>query len=143
MSAVNSGIKELREAIAQAEDSLKLTGATTVVFIDEIHRYTKTQQDAMLPFVENGTIILMGATTENPSFQIIPGTPVPSADRAPQTTGPRAPENPDQTRRRLSGKVAKLGISHEAIGFIADYANGDARSALNLLETAFKCAPGQ
>jgi putative ATPase len=142
LSAVNSGIKELREAVNQAEESLKLTGEKTVVFIDEIHRYSKTQQDAILPFVENGTIILMGATTENPSFQVIPAL-------LSRILIVRLKELQREHMKTLIkrgvvflGKTRqKLTISLEAMGFIADYANGDGRSALNLLETAFKCAP--
>lgn len=142
LSAVNSGIKELREAVERAEDSLKTSGRPTVVFIDEIHRYSKTQQDAILPHVENGTITLMGATTENPSFQVIPAllsrvllVRLHPLERAHMVTLiKRGVIYLGKTRQKTT-------ISHEAIGFIADYANGDARSALNLLETAFKCAP--
>lgn len=142
LSAVSSGIRELREAVAQAEESLRLSGAPTVVFIDEIHRYSKTQQDAMLPFVENGTILLMGATTENPSFQVIPAllsrvliVRLKPLERAHlRTLIKRGVVFLGQSR-------GKVSISHEGIGFIIDYANGDARSAINLLEIAFKCAP--
>lgn len=142
LSAVNSGIKELREAVERAEESLKITGQPTVVFIDEIHRYSKTQQDAILPYVENGTITLMGATTENPSFQVIAAllsrvliVRLQPLERSQMTT---------LIKRgviHLGKTKQKTAISHEGIGFIADYANGDGRSALNLLETAFKCAP--
>jgi putative ATPase len=142
LSAVNSGIKELREAVSQAEESLKLSGAPTVVFIDEIHRYSKTQQDAILPFVENGTIILMGATTENPSFQVIPA--LLSRVLIVRLKALTREHMKTLIKRGVVflGKTRqKLTISLEAMGFIADYANGDGRSALNLLETAFKCAP--
>ncbi len=142
LSAVNSGIKELREAVAQAEETLKLSGAATVVFIDEIHRYSKTQQDAILPFVENGTIILMGATTENPSFQVIPA--LLSRVLIVRLNALNREHMKTLIKRGVVflGKIRqKLTISLEAMGFIADYANGDGRSALNLLETAFKCAP--
>jgi putative ATPase len=142
LSAVNSGIKELREAVEQAEEALKMSGQPTVVFIDEIHRYSKTQQDAILPYVENGTITLMGATTENPSFQVVAAllsrvliVRLQPLERAHMVTLiKRGVIHLGKTRQKTS-------ISHDAIGFIADYANGDARSALNLLETAFKCAP--
>lgn len=142
LSAVNSGIKELREAVTQAEETLKLSGAPTVVFIDEIHRYSKTQQDAILPFVENGTIILMGATTENPSFQVIPA--LLSRVLIVRLNALNREHMKTLIKRGVVflGKTRqKLTISLEAMGFIADYANGDGRSALNLLETAFKCAP--
>jgi putative ATPase len=142
LSAVSSGIRELREAVAQAEESLKLSGAPTVVFIDEIHRYSKTQQDAMLPFVENGTILLMGATTENPSFQVIPAL---LSRVLIIRLNPLEREHLKTLVKRgvvfLGRTRGKVSISHEGIGFIVDYANGDARSALNLLEIAFKCAP--
>lgn len=142
LSAVNSGIKELRDAVSQAEESLKLTGAKTVVFIDEIHRYSKTQQDAILPFVENGTIILMGATTENPSFQVIPALLSRVLIVRLKELGREQMKTLIKRGVVFLGKTRqKLTISLEAIGFIADYANGDGRSALNLLETAFKCAP--
>lgn len=142
LSAVNSGIKELREAVSQAEDSLKLTGAKTVVFIDEIHRYSKTQQDAILPFVENGIIILMGATTENPSFQVIPALLSRVLIVRLRELGREQMKTLIKRGVIFLGKTRnKLSISLEAIGFIADYANGDGRSALNLLETAFKCSP--
>lgn len=144
LSAVNSGIKELRDAVAEAEETLKLSGAATVVFIDEIHRYSKTQQDAILPFVENGTIILIGATTENPSFQVIP------ALLSRLLLVRLKPLGREQMKILIKRGVVYLGktrhkltISHEGIGFIADYANGDGRSALNLLETVYKCAPLQ
>ncbi len=72
LSAVNSGIKDLRKVVTDAENELNTTGKQTLVFIDEIHRYSKTQQDAILPYAERGTIFVIGATTENPSFQVIP-----------------------------------------------------------------------
>ena len=71
LSAVTSGVKDVKDAVASAKEALR-TGVRTIVFIDEIHRYSKTQQDALLPHIENGTFHLMGSTTENPSFQVIP-----------------------------------------------------------------------
>ena len=70
-SAVTSGIKDLREAIAKAKSLKKKNGRTTILFVDEIHRWNKAQQDAFLPHVEAGVVILIGATTENPSFEVI------------------------------------------------------------------------
>jgi putative ATPase len=70
-SAVLSGVRELREIIAEAKDQFKLHGRRTILFVDEIHRFNKAQQDAFLPYVEDGTITLIGATTENPSFEVI------------------------------------------------------------------------
>jgi putative ATPase len=142
LSAVNSGIKELRDAVAEAQETLKLSGSTTVVFIDEIHRYSKTQQDAILPYVENGTMILMGATTENPSFQVIPALLSRVLIVRLKALGREQMKSLIKRGIVFLGKTRqKVTIAHDAIGFIADYANGDGRSALNLLETAFKCAP--
>ncbi len=141
LSAVNSGVKELREAIQQAEDQLKTSGQATVVFIDEIHRYSKTQQDGILPYVENGTITLMGATTENPSFQVI--SPLLSrvlVFRLNHLNRPQIHQLIDRGLAQLSPDVP-IHISDEAKQFITDYANGDGRSALTLLEAAYKCAP--
>lgn len=138
LSAVNSGVKELREAMTEAEKFLKIEGRQTVVFIDEIHRYSKTQQDGILPYVENGTITLMGATTENPSFQVIPALlsrvliiRLDYLDR----------EHMKQLLARGIQTLGNISVEDAAIGFIVDYANGDGRSALNLLELAYKCAP--
>jgi len=140
LSAVNSGVKELREAIAEAETNLKTTGKKTVVFIDEIHRYSKTQQDGMLPYVENGTITLMGATTENPSFQVI--SPLLSRVLVFQME-PLSRDQIKQLARRGLAFLKGVSADDEAVGFLADYANGDGRSALVLLEAASKCAPMQ
>lgn len=138
LSAVSSGIKELRDAVAEAENELRTSGQQTVVFIDEIHRYSKTQQDAILPHVENGTMVLMGATTENPSFQVIP------ALLSRVLIVKFTPLHREQIGALLKRGIQHLGntqISLEAIHFMIDYANGDGRSALNLLEVAHKCAP--
>ncbi|MBY0450911.1 MAG: replication-associated recombination protein A [Cyanobacteria bacterium] len=142
LSAVNSGIKELREAVQQAEENLSFTGKPTVVFIDEIHRYSKTQQDAILPWVEKGSITLIGATTENPSFQVIPALLSRlllvrfEALNTEQIQGllERGVQHIQKTQRPLE-------VTPEALAFLVRYANGDGRSALNLLETASKCAP--
>ncbi len=71
LSAVSSGIKEIKETVEKAREALR-AGQKTILFIDEIHRYSKTQQDALLPHLENGTLFLIGSTTENPSFQVVP-----------------------------------------------------------------------
>ncbi|MBK8190604.1 MAG: replication-associated recombination protein A [Vampirovibrionales bacterium] len=142
LSAVNSGVKELRETIAEALDALKTSGRPTVVFIDEIHRYSKTQQDAILPHVENGVITLMGATTENPSFQVI----------APLLSRVLVIRLDALTRADILALIARgvaflrekgpaVHLDEQAAGFLADYANGDGRSALTLLEIAVKSAP--
>ncbi len=140
LSATNIGIKELREAIDGAKEALKYDNRNTVVFIDEIHRYSKTQQDAILPHVENGSITLMGATTENPSFQVN------SALRSRVLIVKLEYLNRDQMKTLIIKGVKHLGhviADEEAVGFIADYANGDGRASLNLLELASKCAPWQ
>jgi putative ATPase len=137
LSAVHSGLKELREAIAQAETTQKNYGQETVIFIDEIHRYSKTQQDALLPYVEKGTIVLIGATTENPSFQVIPAL-------LSRMLLVRLTHLGREAIRQLVLRGVKhfnnLHITAEAVEFIADYANGDGRSALALLDIAEKCA---
>ena len=71
ISAVTSGVKDIKEAVEKAKEALR-SGQKTILFIDEIHRYSKTQQDALLPHIENGTLFLIGSTTENPSFQVVP-----------------------------------------------------------------------
>jgi putative ATPase len=118
-----------------------LHGQRTILFIDEIHRYSKTQQDALLPHVENGTIILMGATTENPSFQVIPAL---LSRLLLVRLNPLSRSHIITLIKRgviyLGKPFEKLVITLDAISFIADYAGGDGRSALNLLETACKCA---
>jgi putative ATPase len=86
-SAVTSGVKELREVIGKAETRYKLTGKPTILFVDEIHRFNKAQQDAFLPHVERGLIILVGATTQNPSFEIIPPLLSRAKGHAPSSLG--------------------------------------------------------
>ncbi len=138
LSAVNSGIKELRQAVTDAEETLRSSGSQTVVFIDEIHRYSKTQQDAILPYVENGTIVLMGATTENPSFQVVSAL---LSRVLIVRLGYLEREQMKALVKRGMDHLGSLTLSEEAAGFIVDYANGDGRSALGLLENAAKCAP--
>lgn len=136
-SAVLSGIKEIKTVMATAEDTRRHLGRPTIVFVDEIHRFNKAQQDAFLPRVEAGDIVLIGATTENPSFEVnaalLSRAKVfvlelldPSAVRLILT---RALTDPD----RGLGKH-HLDVTSEALEIIATHANGDARVALNLLE---------
>ncbi|MGE0199434.1 MAG: replication-associated recombination protein A [Candidatus Melainabacteria bacterium] len=143
LSAVTAGVKDIREAVDAANRECETTGKQTVLFIDEIHRFSKTQQDALLPFVENGTLILMGATTENPSFQVIAPllsrvlvVRLSALDREQMATLLERGCSYLQEHHRWH-----LHLSEDARGFIIHYANGDARSALNLLELAAKCAP--
>ena len=134
-SAVTSGIKEIKAVMAQAENNRKL-GQKTIVFVDEIHRFNKAQQDAFLPYVEKGSIILIGATTENPSFEINSALlsrckvfvfkPLETEDLV--TLLKRA-----ITDERGFGNE-KINIEDEYIRIIAEFANGDARSALSTLE---------
>jgi putative ATPase len=138
LSAVNTGIKELREAVGQAEETLKISGNRTVVFIDEIHRYSKTQQDAILPHVENGTILLMGATTENPCFQVIPAL---LSRVLVVRLNYLGREQMTALIKRGMKHLGNLSLQREAMDFFIDYANGDGRSLLNLLEIAALCAP--
>lgn len=130
-SAVMGGIKEIKAVMADAERRL-LSGRKTVLFVDEIHRFNKAQQDAFLPYVERGDIVLVGATTENPSFEVNGAL----LSRA-KVFVLRALE-PEDLMRVLERGVAELGVSAEgeALELIANFSNGDARQALNLLELA-------
>jgi putative ATPase len=137
-SAVLTGIKEIKQVMADAEKARQF-GTRTIVFIDEIHRFNKAQQDAFLPYVETGSIRLIGATTENPSFEII------SALLSRCRVYVLNPLAEDQIvtllRRALSDKERglgemKLSVDDNALEKIAAYSSGDARSAYNVLEVA-------
>ena len=136
-SAVTSGIKEIREVMAQAEGRRRM-GGKTVLFVDEIHRFNKAQQDAFLPFVEKGSIILIGATTENPSFEI--NSALLSRCRVFVLHSLSNEEVVQLIRSALTAakglEYLKVDISSEMIEKIAAFANGDARTALNVLEMA-------
>jgi putative ATPase len=137
VSAVLSGVKELRENVARAEERWKLNRKRTILFVDEIHRFNKAQQDALLPHVEKGTLTLLGATTENPSFEV--NAALLSRMRVVTLHGleedaltlllERAVSDP----RGLGGKVK---VDPDALTFIVRLANGDARKALTALEVA-------
>lgn len=135
-SAVLSGIKEIKAVMADAEKNL-LYGRRTVVFVDEIHRFNKAQQDAFLPYVERGDIVLIGATTENPSFELN-GALLSRAKVF--TLHPLAPED---IRLLLDRGIALLGIAadSDALDWLAAFVNGDARNSLNLLELAASSTP--
>jgi putative ATPase len=143
-SAVLSGIKEIREVMAEAEAARRRSGRRTILFVDEIHRFNKAQQDAFLPRVESGDIVLIGATTENPSFEVnsalLSRSKVhvlkPLTIESMVTILARALADPE---RGLGGTAA---ASDEALTGIARYANGDARTALNMLEMAAAVADG-
>ena len=136
-SAVTSGIKEIKEVMAQAENSRRM-GIRTLVFVDEIHRFNKAQQDAFLPYVEKGSIILIGATTENPSFEI--NGALLSRCRVFVLQG-LTQENVKELLERALGSPKGLGylrveMEEGMLDAIAAAADGDARRALNILEMA-------
>src|SRR5687767_7248846 len=143
-SAVLAGIKEIKEVMAAAQDRRRRTGRRTIVFVDEIHRFNKAQQDAFLPRVEAGDIVLIGATTENPSFEVNAALLSRSKVFVLQPLGAEVVET--ILRRALADHEHGLGsievkVSDEAIAAIARFANGDARAALNLLEFSVAAAP--
>lgn len=137
LSAVASGVAELREALAEARKLQEAVGQQTVLFIDEIHRYSKTQQDGLLHAVERGHVTLIGATTENPSFQVIPA--LRSRMLIFQLT-PLSAEGIDRVVRR-GAQTLGVSLAEAAQQYLVHYANGDARSVLNLLETAVLLMP--
>lgn len=136
-SAVTSGIKEIKQVMEQAEKS-RLFGEKTILFVDEIHRFNKAQQDAFLPFVEKGSIILIGATTENPSFEV--NGALLSRCKVFVLQSLKTEELCELLRHALADKRGFGGqnveIAPELIENIANFANGDARSALSTLEMA-------
>ena len=142
-SAVLAGIKEIKEVMAAAEFRRRRTEQRTIVFVDEIHRFNKAQQDAFLPRVEAGDIVLIGATTENPSFEVNAALLSRSKVFVLKPLSAEAIES--ILRRALSDRERGLGfeidVTDAAIAAIARYANGDARSALNLLEFSAAAAP--
>ena len=134
-SAVLAGIKEIKVVMAEAERNLR-RGRRTVLFIDEIHRFNKAQQDAFLPYVERGDIILIGATTENPSFEVISAL----LSRARVHALRPLTEEEVVTLLKRALPVVKATASDELLRQIALYANGDARAAYNVLEMAATAA---
>lgn len=136
LNAVTSGVKDIREVISKAEDAQGMFGKKTILFIDEIHRFNKSQQDALLPYVEKGTVTLIGATTENPFFEV-------NSALISRSTVFRLNE---LTQSDLI-TILKLAVNHknglkdynvtvteEGYNLLSDHANGDARKALNALE---------
>ena len=140
-SAVTSGVPEMRKAIQRARELRKASGRRTILFVDEIHRFNKAQQDALLPHVEDGTVTLIGATTENPYFEV--NSPLisrsrifvfePLSDDHIRALVVRAASDTD---RGLGGE--KIELEEDALAHIVDMAQGDARSALSALELAVK-----
>ena len=142
-SAVLSGIKEIKEVMAAAEKTRQY-GRRTVLFIDEIHRFNKAQQDAFLPYVERGDIVLIGATTENPSFEV--NAALLSRAKVYMLSALSTDEVQTLLRRALADAKRGLGnqhveVSDDLLRQIAVFANGDARAAYNTLETAVAAAP--
>jgi len=139
LNAVLAGVKDLREVIGAAEERRALYGRRTVLFVDEIHRWNKAQQDALLPYVEQGTVILVGATTENPTFEIIR----PLLSRS--TVFELEPLTREDLQQILTNALkdedrgyggSKITITDDAMEHITRIASGDARNALNALELA-------
>ncbi len=139
LNAVTSGVKDIKECINEAVNDISMYNKQTIVFIDEIHRFNKLQQDALLPYVENGTIILIGATTENPYFEVN------NALLSRSTIFELKSLTPSNIRKLLEytlkneekglGKHS-INIDDEALEIMSNYSNGDARKALNALELA-------
>jgi len=139
LSAVSAGVADLRHVIGQARKRLKLSGQRTILFVDEIHRFNKAQQDAVLPFVENGTVTFIGATTENPSFEVI--APLLSRCRVFRLNALGDDEVRLIVERVIKDKERglgefQIGMSEEALRHLVTMSNGDARVALNALEMA-------
>ncbi|MGK2914067.1 MAG: replication-associated recombination protein A [Porticoccaceae bacterium] len=138
LSAVLAGVKEIRAAVASALEERAERGRNTILFVDEVHRFNKAQQDAFLPFVENGTVILVGATTENPSFELNNAllsrcrvyVLKPLDDEHLLGVLARALSDPER------GFGGRLTVTADALALLAAAADGDARKALNLLEIA-------
>lgn len=137
ISAVTSGVKEIKEAVESAKMALR-SGVKTILFIDEIHRYSKTQQDALLPHLENGTLFLIGSTTENPSFQVVPAL----LSRVQVVRLNSIDDTSMETIIKkgfayLAKNYLPMDCESGAIDFIVNLARGDARYALNVVENAY------
>ncbi|MDO6424235.1 replication-associated recombination protein A [Saccharophagus degradans] len=139
ISAVLSGVKEIRAAVAEAEQQRNMYGRTTVLFVDEVHRFNKSQQDAFLPYVEDGTVVFVGATTENPSFEV--NNALLSRCRVyvlkgftPQDLTELLQSALADTERGLGAR--ELNVAEDGANLLIQAADGDARRLLNLLEIA-------
>ena len=143
LSAVTSGVKEIKEIIGEANFNQSI-GKKTILFVDEIHRFNKAQQDAFLPYVENGHIILIGATTENPSFEV--NSALLSRSKV-YVLHSLTIDNIIQILKRAlekeNTKSTPIVIKEECLKMIADICNGDARNALNTLENILNITPIQ
>ena len=139
ISAVLSGVKEIRASIAKATEQRDLRGRKTILFVDEVHRFNKSQQDAFLPFVEDGTVVFIGATTENPSFEL--NNALLSRCRVYVLKSLDSEQIKTVIKQALADQQSGLGerqlqLDDEALDLLASAADGDARRALNLLEIA-------
>ena len=132
ISAVLAGVKEIREAVARAEVVLQQSGRRTILFVDEVHRFNKSQQDAFLPFVEQGLITFIGATTENPSFEVNSALLSRAAVYVLQPL--TADDLAGLVQRAIGKSLFSLDLSPEALASLVAYADGDARRLLNLVE---------
>jgi putative ATPase len=151
LSAVMSGVAEVRAAIAAAQDRLALNQQRTVLFIDEIHRFNKAQQDALLPHVEDGTVTLIGATTENPYFEV--NSPLlsrmrvwrlePLSNDDVATIVRRALDDADRGLAGAFGPKGGVALADDAFDHLVDISGGDARAALNILENAVALAEAE
>lgn len=145
LNAVLAGVKDIREAIAEAQERAGMYHQRTILFVDEVHRFNKSQQDALLPWVENGTVILVGATTENPYFEV--NKALVSRSRIFQLTGltkehlRRIIEQTLTDPERGYGKL-DVTIDEDATEHLVEVANGDARAVLNALELAVETTDG-
>ena len=138
-SAVLSGVKDIRAVIDEAKDELRLRKRRTILFVDEIHRFNKAQQDAFLHYVEDGTITLIGATTENPSFEV--NAPLLSRCKVLVLEQLTDEDLKSIIKKAVEDKERGLGnlnvlLNEDALNFLADYSQGDARAALNGLEAS-------
>ncbi len=144
INAVLAGVADIRQAVTEAQERRGQFGQRTILFVDEVHRFNKAQQDALLPWVENGTVILIGATTENPYFEV--NKPLVSRSRIFQlkpltredlfAIARQALQDPERGYGRLN-----VAIDDDALAHLVDVANGDARSLLNALELAVETTP--
>lgn len=144
INATVAGKKDMEEVVKQAQDSLGMYGKKTILFIDEIHRFNKGQQDYLLPFVEDGTIILIGATTENPYFEV--NGALLSRSIVFELKALEIPEIKELILRAVNDKEKGMGsydavLDEDALDFLADMAGGDARSALNAIELGILTTP--
>ena len=140
LSAVMAGVKDIRAAVEQAQATRAASGRRTVLFLDEVHRFNKAQQDAFLPWVEDGTLVFIGATTENPSFEL--NNALLSRARVYVLRALSEAQLSQVLERALRAADSQATIEPDALALLAKAADGDARRALNMLELALDLASG-